>query len=146
MPRSEVDYLPSIPENPEQLPETPSPEPPNPGALENAPVPDDDDDDLFSEAYALSNDQAWKFGVNIDLTDIDMWKKNDSHPEELAFLVSAAKKQKTEVKLATLTPQEKQQFLEAKNKAIQSWLDTKTACRILRNQIPIKTFSNVDGS
>ena len=102
---------------------------------ESVPVPADDDDDPFCEAFSLTENSVWKIEVNLDLMDIGRWK-NDPHPEELAFLVSAAKKQKTEVKLATLTLQEKQQFQEAKNKEIQSWLDTKTVCRITRNQIP----------
>ena len=55
--------------------------------------------------------------VNIDLMDIDRWR-NDHHPEQFAFLVSAAKKQKTEVKMTTLTSKEKQQFVEAKNNKV----------------------------
>lgn len=45
--------------------------------------------------------------------------RNDPQLEEFAFVVSTAKRQKVEVKLSTLTPQERQLFVEAKGKEIQ---------------------------
>ena len=62
--------------------------------------------------------------------------RQDPSPNECAFLVSAAKKQKTEVKLTTLSPMERKLFADAKEKELQSWMDTQTICRILRHQIP----------
>ena len=38
--------------------------------------------------------------------------------------------------MSTLTPEEQKLFVEAKEKEIQSWLDTRTVCRILRQKIP----------
>ena len=86
------------------------------------------------------------------MQDIQMWRQ-DPQPAELAFLVSASKRQKTEVKLSNLTPAERKLFDEAKAKEIQSWLDTQTVCRILRHKIPqqnnlkcrwILTWKNAD--
>lgn len=73
--------------------------------------------------YTANSEQGWRF-------------RNDPRPEPMAFLVSAAKKQRSEVKLANLTEEEKQPFHEAKLKEVQSWLDTKTVCKILRHRIP----------
>ena len=74
-----------------------------PEAPENVPVPIDEDDDLFCDAFHLDKDQAGRFEVDIDRWDIDMLR-HENRPERLAFIVSvsAAKKQKTEVKLSSL--------------------------------------------
>ena len=53
-------------------------------------------------------------------------------------MVSAAKKQISEVKMTQLTSEEKELFRKAKDKEIQSWLSTETVCRILRHQVPIE--------
>ena len=125
------EYTPTEP--PENQEEGPSiPEMPTP---ENVPVPVEEDDDLFCEACTLTDDQAWRFEVSLDLQDIDALR-NDPNPEQVAFIVSASKKQKTEVKMSTLTSEERKLFEEAKQKEIQSWLDTRTVCRILRQKIP----------
>lgn len=84
----------------------------------------------------MSEDQAWKFEMEVRRRDVDIWK-NEPAPTDMAFLVSAAKKQKTEVKLTSLTAREKQLFLEAPK---QSWLDTQTVCRILRHKVPTQNI------
>ena len=56
--------------------------------------------------------------------------------EQVAFLASAAKKQRSEVKEKNLTSEELKLFQNAKMKEIQSWLTTETVRRIARNQIP----------
>ena len=53
-----------------------------------------------------------------------------------AFLASAAKRQKVEVKLRDLSPEDLELFKKAKAKEIDSWLSTDTVRRILRNQVP----------
>eukprot|EP00435_Cladocopium_sp_Y103_P056055 s976_g18.t1 len=45
---------------------------------------------------------------------------------DMAFLVSAAKKQRAEVKLSTLTPAEQAEFSKAKEKEINNWIKTGT--------------------
>ena len=56
--------------------------------------------------------------------------------EQIAFLASAAKRQRAEVKEKTLTEEDKRLFLSAKQKEISSWLSTETVRRIARSQIP----------
>eukprot|EP00435_Cladocopium_sp_Y103_P028646 s1891_g7.t1 len=52
------------------------------------------------------------------------------------FLASAAKRQKVEVKIKDLTPEEAKLFAKAKDKEKDSWLSTDTVRRILRSQVP----------
>ena len=120
-----------------EVPETP-PEPIG-QAPENIPVPIEEEDDLVCDAYSMNEDQVWRFEVNIETRDIDMLR-NDPDPTAFAFLVSAAKRQRSEVKLSTLTSAERQMFDAAKEKEIQSWLDTQTVCRILRHKIPMQNI------
>ena len=49
-----------------------------------------------------------------------------TYGEQEVFLASMAKKQKVEVKEKDLTPEERKEFLAAKNKEIDSWLATDT--------------------
>lgn len=56
--------------------------------------------------------------------------------QQIAFLASSAKKQRSEVREKDLTPSDKVLFQGAKNKEIASWLSTETVRRIARNQIP----------
>ena len=62
---------------------------------------------------------------------------NCSTPEEtVSFLATTAKRQKVEVKLSLLGSKDRQLFEQAKTKEVNSWLDTNTVSRILRNKIP----------
>lgn len=128
---SEGEYTPTIVPSDQQELQVPPQQ--TPEAPENIPVPDDDDE-LFSEVFVTESDQIWRFELELGPQDINTLR--DPHPEECAFLVSAAKRQKTEVKLSTLREEEKQLFKDAKEKEIQSWLDTQTVCKILRHQKP----------
>ena len=105
----------------------------------NIPVPIETDDELFmeeiSECFHLQEDQAWSFSVDIGLQDINCWRQEEQ-PYQMAFLVSAAKRQRSEVKLHQLTQADRELFRIAKDKEIQSWLSTETVCRVLRHQIP----------
>ena len=74
---------PEVEEEGQPMPEMPAPE--------NVPVPVDEDDDLFCEACTLTEDQVWRFEVNLDLQDIDILR-NDPNPEQVAFIISASKK------------------------------------------------------
>lgn len=104
------------------------------------PVPEaPSDDELFvdtlHDCFALQEDQGWCFEVEVNTRDIAKWK-HSSHPQEMSFLVSAAKRQRSEVKMTTLTPEQRKLFVEAKDKEIGSWLSTNTVERILRHQVP----------
>jgi len=64
------------------------------------PIPDDDDE-LYAETYPtlhVEADQCWKFEVPICALDVARWKE-EAKPHEMSFLVSAAKRQRSEVKL-----------------------------------------------
>lgn len=54
----------------------------------------------------------------------------------MAFLVSAAKPQRSEVRMHQLTTEEKKLIQQTKDKEIQSWLSTETVCKVRRNQVP----------
>ena len=89
------------------------------------PIPDESEDDLVCDILHVTEDQGWKIEIDLDLHDL---KQVLAAPvnEHSAFLVSAAKKQRSEVKLKDLNHQEKGLFEAAKAKEIQSWLDTET--------------------
>ena len=114
------------------------------------PIPHSDDDELFTEdftqnwidycdCFTLLEDTAWKFEVDISHHDIQQWRA-ESEPGEMAFLVSAAKRQRSEVKMTQLTHEERQMFKEAKNKEIDSWIATETVAKVLRHQIPAENI------
>jgi hypothetical protein len=52
------------------------------------------------------------------------------------MLSSGSAKQRTEVKMSELTPQEKTLFEQAKQKEIDNWIQTNTITKVLKNQIP----------
>lgn len=110
------------------------------------PLPSDSDDDLLCEGLTcqdvdseslecLSPDEAWYCSIAINDDDIQAWK-SEEQPTEMAFLVSAAKRQKSEVKLSTLSAKEKAEFQEAKHAEVRNWINTGTISRILRDKVP----------
>ena len=62
-------------------------------------------------------------------------KFQSDHRMHDAYIVKAARKTQTEVKFATLTNAEKEQFKKAKGKEIGCWIDTNAVKRILRNKV-----------
>ena len=106
---------------------------------ESIPIPEDDDE-LFVECeqcFALTEDCKWSMEIDISAQDINMWRQEEC-PHEMSFVVSAAKKQRSEVKMSQLTPEERELFRQAKDKEVQSWLSTETVCKILRHQVPVE--------
>lgn len=102
------------------------------------PVPDSDSDALFMEeemCFSCTQNQEWKFEVEITQRDIERWREEE-RPSEMAFIVSAARKQRAEVKLTDLTWEDQKLFEEAKTKEIDSWIDTETIAKVLRHKIP----------
>ena len=59
-----------------------------------------------------------------------------TYGDQIAFLASSAKKQRSEVREKDLSPSDKLLFQNAKSKEISSWLSTETVRRIARSQIP----------
>ena len=114
----------------------------------NTPIPNDNaDDELICEGLhcvdldidpcfvAEEVDLAWRCEVLVTADDICTWQ-DEADPSEMAFVVSAAKKQRSEVKMSTLNAQEKEQFQKAKEAEVQNWLKTGTVSRILRDKVP----------
>ena len=103
------------------------------------PVPETDDE-LFSEGgYAFACDatrpMAWRTEVIVTDADIARWRE-ESQPSDMAFMVTASKKQHSEVKLTELTPEEQELFAQAKASEINNWLSNKAVEKVLRSQIP----------
>ena len=90
----------------------------------------DIDDDMFA-----APEQAWICQVDVTEQDIQSWKEEPS-PSDMAFIATAAKRQRSEVKLTNLTAAEKEEFRVAKDNEVKNWLKTGTISRILRNQVP----------
>ena len=113
----------------------------------DVPLPESEDDELISEEVGLYSTDvedticpvsdkalAWKCEVILTASDIEDWK--DEHdPNAMSFVASAAKRQRSEVKLSELTPAEKAEFAKAKSSEIQNWVKTGTISKILRDQI-----------
>ena len=55
--------------------------------------------------------------------------------EDLIFVATNQKKQRTEVKLSTLSPEEKEEFEKAKQSEVNNWLQTGTVSKVLRDQL-----------
>ena len=113
------------------------------------PVPIDDDDDDELQAIGLwcqdtgpsryegdnpTSQEVWKFEVTVNEGDIKQWRESDE-PEAMSFIASAARRQRSEVKLTQLSPEEQEEFKRAKDKEINNWLKTNTVEKILRNKL-----------
>eukprot|EP00435_Cladocopium_sp_Y103_P018404 s1763_g4.t1 len=136
-------------DQPDTEPEENNPEDPNvqetiPSYIDT-PVPNfDADDDLVTthllccDAEVLTVDPAetpcaWRFEVEIP----NHWNPEmlEMNTADEILLASTEKKQRTEVKLSMLSPEEKQAFLEAKQTEVKNWLATGTVSRILRSKL-----------
>ena len=110
------------------------------------PIPDaDDDDDLMCDTllckdidpdpFVAETSLAWRCEIPVFEKDIAAWKR-ETTPSEMAFLASAAKRQRSEVKLSELSAAEKLEFQKAKMTEVNNWIKTGTVSKILRNQVP----------
>lgn len=110
---------------------------------EQIPIPvSDSDDGLFcevEECFHVSHEQKWEFEIMLSEGDIQNWRQEED-PHECAFIVSAAKKQRSEVRLTSLSADDKRLFEKAKNQEIDSWISTGTIAKILRHQIPAENI------
>ena len=82
----------------------------------------------------IGQQQGWVF--DIMMTEHDLKEIGKSGIDQTAYLVTAAKKQKSEVKVRDLNPEELAEFEKAKLKEVDQWLDTGTVRAITRNKIP----------
>eukprot|EP00435_Cladocopium_sp_Y103_P022606 s1610_g5.t1 len=124
-----------------EVSQSPDAEPSLEGLNEN-PLPEDvemvqltchEPDNAFT-CDAIEN-AAWRCEFEIPRNNY-----SESNPptveESWVLLATSAKKQRTEVKLSTLSPDELKEFEQAKDAEIQNWIKTSTISTILRNQIP----------
>ncbi len=80
--------------------------------------------------------KGFEMAFVLSVTEVEQCMNKEQPEDQIAYLASAAKKQKVEVKEKDLTPAELELFLQAKNKEVNSWLSTETVRRISRNMIP----------
>ena len=78
---------------------------------------------------------AWKCEIIVNENDILRWQQEEN-PTEMAFLATAAKRQRSEVRMTELTTEERKEFNNAKQTEVQNWLKTGTVSKILRDKIP----------
>ena len=90
--------------------------------------------EVFEEAFTVSPEQYWECEIFLNHQDIQQLRKTEV--DATAFLVSSAKKQRSEVKLKDLTEAQKAEFAKAKEKEVDQWLSTGTVQAILRDRIP----------
>ena len=113
----------------------------NPNIAVETPVPDDDElvCDLLTCTDAnvempepSGTSYAWR--MELDVPEVI---SNDSYMpiEDLIYVATTQKKQRTEVKLSTLSPEEKEEFEKAKKSEVNNWLQTGTVSKVLRDQL-----------
>ena len=141
LPEAEQTPMEHIPSNPESVPQ-PDQEPENPTeaspSSEQMPVEtiglycQDLEEDVF---FSSCQDTAWRCEVEVQLNQ-PLDQHQPGVEEACALLATSAKKQRTEIKLSTLTSSEKAEFEQAKLAEIQNWVQTGTIARVFRDQIP----------
>ena len=114
------------------------------------PIPDDTADELVCDLLTCHDveteigpdgqDLFWRTELEISPEQVAnaMQSQNQNREEAFLFLATTAKRQRTEVKLSTLDPAERQEFEKAKNKEVNNWLQTGTVAKIFRHQISPK--------
>ena len=106
------------------------------------PVPETDDELLCDHLICTDAETfltceaeeslAWRFELNVpteyqDTTSIPI--------DDIILLATNQKKQRTEVKLSQLTPEEREEFEKAKTTEVNNWLQTGTVCKALRSSL-----------
>ena len=106
-------------------------------------MPEADDDELVcdqvlcidaeSDAISFEEPVGWKAEFPVTEDMIQEWKTQ--HDQDFLFVATAAKRDRSEVKVHLLSPQEEQLFKEAKTKGICNWLSTGPVSKILRDKL-----------
>ena len=142
---SQPDQEPEIVSTPSETPEQdPEPIPPPEDGV-SVPVPVSSDEETNCVGFYCVDDypvftcdthkpQAWRFEIEIGSREIDQWRSEDD-PSDMAFVVSAAKRQRSEVRLSDLTESEWHEFQDAKQSEIKNWLKRGTVIKMLKNQL-----------
>ena len=110
------------------------------------PVPESSDDEFICQGLYSQDVEptlfvqdnfdhlSWRIEIEIGDKEIAEWR-GEEDPSDMLFLATAAKRQRSEVKLAHLNSQEYAEFQVAKKAEIMNWLKTDTVCKMLRNQL-----------
>ena len=118
----------------------------NPPLAFQIPVPESSDDELICQGLIAQDVEpvffthenfdhlSWRIEITVGDKEIDEWR-NEENPDDMLFLATAAKRQRSEVKLTSLGSKEYAEFQEAKKSEIMNWLKTDTVCKMLRNQL-----------
>jgi len=152
-PDQEPEELPITPMNPEaqnsphnNLNDNPCPQNVQPHEI---PVPDDSSDELLCDLLTCEDvdvltatapdgeNTVWRaeMDFNASLVETVCHCKENPTEEELVFLATNSKRQRTEVKLNTLEPEERLEFEKAKTKEVNNWLQTGTVERMFRHEL-----------
>ena len=111
----------------------------------DTPIPEDEGDDALVTSHLLCCDDeinvldpmtepcAWRCEFEVPHHCVGKITKETSADEIL--LATTEKKQRTEVKLSLLAPDEKAAFQAAKQTEVQNWLTTGTVSKILRSKL-----------
>ena len=78
---------------------------------------------------------AWRCEVDVKL-DRPLEQRQPTNEEAWTFLATSAKKQRSEIRLSELSPSERKEFDQAKDKEIQNWIQTGTLTKVFRHEIP----------
>eukprot|EP00435_Cladocopium_sp_Y103_P060955 s399_g22.t1 len=101
-------------------------------------LPEHVNDKLQDQITNLCTDtfiQGQELALTLTVDEVETCR-HKSIPEQIAYLASAAKRQRAEVKEKNLSAAELRLFSDAKTKEINSWLSTETVRKIARSQIP----------
>jgi len=100
-------------------------------------LPGHNDHTTPEELHMSTHVEQQVFQAEILMTDEDIQKcVGKTYDQQEILLASAAKRQKVEVKIKDLSPEDARLFAKAKEKEIDSWIATDTVRKILRNQVP----------
>lgn len=80
-------------------------------------------------------DSAWRCEFDVSLPQ-PLNQHVPTEEETWLLLATSAKKQRSEVKLTELSPEERKEFDKAKQSEMANWIQTGTLTKVLRNQIP----------
>ena len=106
------------------------------------PVPETDDELLCDHLICTDAETfltceaeeslAWRLELNVPTE----YQETTSIPiDDIILLATNQKKQRTEVKLSQLTPEEREEFEKAKTTEVNNWLQTGTVCKALRSSL-----------
>ena len=90
---------------------------------------------VYQTSTEEDHPKGWEICIDLDTDQLNRCIQL-SEKDQVSFLASSAKKQRSEVREKDLSPGEIEQFLQAKTKEVTSWLSTHTVRKITREQIP----------